>query len=283
LFLKSATTAILLTAAGTTGVIATDKSSYNLFQMTPPELRRTFETDRGVASPYTLDAGAYSFGVSAGYSYRDHTSPGLERINESYDYGSAVLKAGILNNFDLGVMLPYYQTKETTYKSPFGTDRFRDHGITDTWLTGKYNFWGNDGGPTAWSLSSLLKFPTACDEIEPCDDYEGGLDSVFAWWFYGHAHLRLVNGFLLSDHRYWQSSFCNDICFYSPPLFSKLNVYCGFDSFISTRNRSNWEGQFKAGFIYRLTAALQLFAESSFGVNGRVPDYRPVIGFDFRY
>jgi hypothetical protein len=267
----------------TTPSTTANKSGYNLFDMTPENLRRPFYTDHGAMSPYTLDAGAYAIGAWGSYGYRDRqVMMTYDHTTEAWNFG-AVVKAGIFNDFDLEVRVPEYETGRSTYKSYYGSDSYGFHGWTDMALTGKLNLIGNDGGPIAWGVAGTVTFPTACYQIDPYDQYTGGLSSLFDYTCPCGWEFRMVNGFLLSDYDCWESDFCDDVCVLSPYFLTDARAYVGFDSNVSTSNDSNWDGSFKIGATYNLSPNMQLFAQSDFGVNGAVADYMPSFGFDFRY
>src|SRR5437667_8996812 len=80
-----------------------NKSEFNLFNPTPPELMREFNTDRPdkTESPYTVDAGHMQLEMDlANYSY-DRQNPQHEaRRVQQLHILSTNFKIGLLNNLD---------------------------------------------------------------------------------------------------------------------------------------------------------------------------------------
>src|SRR2546427_8758063 len=81
-----------------------DKSEFNLFNPTPPDLMREFTTDRPdkTESPYTVDAGHVQIEMDlANYSY-DRRNPQHEsRRVQTLNILATNFKLGLLNNLDV--------------------------------------------------------------------------------------------------------------------------------------------------------------------------------------
>ena len=274
------------TASADSSVPAQDKSHYNLFNMTPPGLRRPFYTDYGALSPYTIDAGAYAADVSFGYGYRERSGDMVERTYTSWHYGNMWLKAGLLNNLDLEVGVQPWQTRTLTVKDPTGHDSITHSGFGDLLTRVKLNVLNNDGGPAALSFAATMKWPTANTHLMRRDDYEGGLSAQFGYQCPCGLEMRINSGFMLSesDRGCWESCFNNRIAFYHPvPFVADLSALAAFNSDVSNARRSNWEGEFQTGFIYQPTPNFQMFLGSTFGVNGKVNDFGPSVSMDLRF
>jgi len=276
---------VVKTASADSGVVpAQDKSHYNLFKMTPRELRRPYETDHGADSARTIDAGAFAADVSFGYDYTMRSSDMVDRTDTSWDYGKMWLKAGILNNLDLEVGISPWQTHTETFKDSTGHDSDTVSGFGDLMTRVKLNLWGNDGGPSALSVAGTIKWPTASDELKPRDHYEGGLSVQYEYQFPCGFELRVNSGFMLRgfDDGCWESCFDNRLALYHP-IVGNLSVLAAFNSTVSTVRHSDWEGEFQTGFIYKVTPNFQIFLGSGFGVNGNASDFSPSFALDFRY
>jgi hypothetical protein len=274
------------------GATTAGKSGYNLFDMTPASLRRPFYTDHGVASPYTIDAGAYAISLYGTYATRDRESMGYDHSIDWWNAG-AVVKAGLFNNFDVEAMLPSYQFMRETFKSASGSDYYSARGWDDFSLTGKLNLIGNDGGPASWAIAGTVRFPTANYEIKPRDYYAGGLSSRFSYTCPScGCEMRMENGFMVEDRDFvnedgddedcWDACFCDDIGFYSPE-WEGWQAYTALDTQVSTSSRENWQCVQTLGGTYNLNPNWQLFAQGNFGLNGAIPDYGTTIGLDFRF
>ena len=154
-----------MTALGT-GVIAmadavaADKDPYTLFNPTPTDKMRDFNTDRPTKSnvPYTVPAGHFQYeGDLFIYGY-DNTSTPDTNIT-SWTVGNPTLKLGLLNNLDVEVNFSFYNSIRTATVST-GASTI-SQGFGDTFTRFKWNLFGNDGGGPALALIPYAKWPTA--------------------------------------------------------------------------------------------------------------------------
>jgi len=154
-----------MTALGT-GVIAmvdavaADKDPYTLFNPTPKDQMRDFNTDRPTKSnvPYTVPAGHFQYeGDIFIYGY-DNTSTPDTNIT-SWTVGNPTLKLGLLNNLDVEVNFSFYNSIRTATVST-GASTI-SQGFGDTFTRFKWNLFGNDGGGPALALIPYAKWPTA--------------------------------------------------------------------------------------------------------------------------
>jgi hypothetical protein len=154
-----------MTALGT-GVIAmadavaADKDQYTLFNPTPKDQMRDFNTDRPTKSnvPYTVPAGHFQYeGDLFIYGY-DNTSTPDTNIT-SWTVGNPTLKLGLLNNLDVEVNFSFYNSIRTATVST-GASTI-SQGFGDTFTRFKWNLFGNDGGGPALALIPYAKWPTA--------------------------------------------------------------------------------------------------------------------------
>ena len=139
---------------------APDKSMYNLFNPTPKDLMRPFNTDRPTKSnvPYTVDAGHFQYeGDIFIYSFDNTTTP--DTNNTSWVLFNPTFKAGLTNWSDLEVNFSA-QNLQTSVTRSTGAATY-NHGFGDTFTRLKMNLWGNDGGTTAFALIPYGKWPTA--------------------------------------------------------------------------------------------------------------------------
>src|SRR5882724_3213861 len=152
-----------------------NKSDFNLFNPTPPDLMREFNTDRPdkTESPYTVDAGHLQLEMDlVSYSYDSRNPQHESRRVQQLNILSTNFKIGLLNNLDFQLIsdnflwlrdedLSTHQANETS-------------GAGDTTLRFKLNLWGNDGGKSAFGLLPFITFPTASDDLG-VQDTEFGL------------------------------------------------------------------------------------------------------------
>lgn len=155
-----------------------DKSQYTLFNPTPKELMRDFNTDRPTKSnvPYTVDAGHFQYeGDIFIYGFDNTTTPDTD--NRIWVIGNPTFKAGLTNWADLEVNFSAFNSISSTIRSASTTTTTTGFGDTFTRL--KINLFGNEGGGPAMALIPYGKWPTA--PIGVGNGYaEGGLIAPLA-------------------------------------------------------------------------------------------------------
>src|SRR5215467_3371385 len=138
-----------------------NKSQYTLFNPTPIDLRRPYNTDRPskTDSPYTIDAGVFQIESDLPNWTLDEpdTKRGDERIR-TWIVGNANFKLGLTNWLDLQILPQFYVNKRTSGPG-FGKPLEQD-GFGDTTIRLKINLLGNDGGKLVIGFLSSLKIPT---------------------------------------------------------------------------------------------------------------------------
>src|SRR5437762_10276739 len=123
----------------------------------------------------------------------------------------------------------------------------------------KYNFWGNDGGRTAFAATPYVKFPTSQDGIGN-RGVEGGLVVPLAVELPSAFYLGLTTRFdavRTEDQTGYHAEFVNSIAF-GRHLFRNLFGYVELFSAVSTERDADWIGTFDTGVIYELTENMQL-------------------------
>src|SRR5882672_2873801 len=157
------------------GADAGDKSQYTLSNPTTKELMREMTTDRPdkTESPYTVDAGHFQFEMDlVNYTYDRERAGGVDTRVDSFAIAPINLKVGLCNQADLQVVVGTWNYVRTETSGTGGTLHQRGFGDVTTRL--KYNFWGNDGGKTAFAAMPFVKLPTNQDELGN-NSVEGGL------------------------------------------------------------------------------------------------------------
>ena len=139
---------------------ADDKDQYNLFNPTPTDKMRAFNTDRPTKSnvPYTVDAGHIQYeGDLFIYSYDSLTTPDTQIT--SLTLGNPTLKVGVLNTVDFEVNFSFYNSVRAMTVSNGASSL--SQGVGDTFTRIKWNLFGNEGTGPAFALIPYAKFPTA--------------------------------------------------------------------------------------------------------------------------
>ena len=264
---------------------AADKSGYNLFNPTPREHMREMSTDRPdkTESAYTVDAGHYQIEMDV-FSYavdRYNAVPGEQR-NESLAIAPMNIKAGLLNNVDLQIVVqPYISLREKNVAAR-AVDEHRGFGDVIPRL--KVNLWGNDGGTTALAVMPYVKLPTNTDGVGN-NSVEGGLIVPLAISLPQEFNLGLMTQLDIVRDEFddgHHPEFVNTITL-SRGIVGELSGFVEFYSSVSTESDSEWVGTFDFGFTYMLTEDIQLDAGAYVGVTRSADDINPFLGLSWRF
>src|SRR5471030_2844022 len=108
---------------------AQDKSAYTLFNPTPVDRMRDFNTDRPtkVNAPYTVDAGHFQIESDLVFYTYDNTSS-ADTTTSAWLIGNPTFKLGVLNNVDVEATFAAYNTISTTTRSTGSTANVRGVG-----------------------------------------------------------------------------------------------------------------------------------------------------------
>jgi hypothetical protein len=272
-------------AASDPSVFSEDKSAYTLWNPTPRELMRPMSTDRPdlTEGPYTVDAGHFQVELDlAGYIHDRH-NPEREDVRvRSWYFGVVNLKAGLLNNLDLQLLVPSHLRVKVEDRRA-GTVA-RSSGFGDMVARMKLNLWGNDGGTTAFGVMPFVKFPTAGDDLGN-GDFEGGVIFPFGAelpWGWSLGAMTEVDMARDVTAGGYHPEFINTITF-GRDLIGNLGGYVEFFSLVSTERGSDWVGSFNVGFTYAITGDLQLDTGVNIGVTRAADDWNPFLGLSWRF
>jgi hypothetical protein len=256
-----------------------DKSQFNIWNPTPRDLMREMSTDRPdkTESPYTVDAGHFQI-ESDVVSYSKDRESGT-RV-DSWSFLNSNLKVGLCNNSDLQIVVPTYSSVRT--RSAGATQR--DSGFGDLVTRLKINFWGNDGGKTAFGAMPFVKFPTAQEDLGN-GAFEGGIIFPLAvelpheWGMGAMTQFDFAEDGDGSGHH---PEFINTITF-GHGIVGNLAGYVEFFSLVSTDKDSDWIGTFDMGVTYALTDDIQLDGGVNIGVTRSADDVNPFLGISWRF
>lgn len=262
-----------------------DKSRYHLFNPTPREYLREMSTDRPdkTESPYTVDAGHFQLETDL-FSYthdRDRSDGGDKRM-EAYAIAPVNLKAGLLNDVDLQLILESYNHVRESDRVTGAVEKRSGFGDVTTRL--KVNFWGNDGGQTAFAMMPFVKFPSNQDDLGN-DAVEGGVIFPVAVGLprgWGMGVMTEVDFVRNEADTGYHTSFVNTITF-AHDIVGNLGGYVEFFSEVSTERDSPWVGTVDTGLTYAVTEDIQLDAGVNIGVTRSADDVNPFIGLSVRF
>jgi len=268
-----------------------DKSVFNLFNPTPTKHLRGLDTDGpgSTESLYTVDAGHFQVEMTlVGYTSDRQSFAGVTQRFEAWAIAPMNLKIGLLNRLDAQLLLePYNLLYERLNRSGgprAGSRTTTLRGFGDTSLRLKYNFWGNDGGRTAFAATPYVKFPTSQDDIGN-RAFEGGLILPLAVELPRAFYLGVTTRFDAvqdEDESGYHAEFVNSIAF-GHGLFGKLFGYVEFFSAVSAERDADWVGTFDTGLIYELTENVQLNAGVNIGVTRSADDWNAFVGMAWRF
>ncbi len=259
-----------------------DKSGYTLFNRTPEPQLRDLSTDRPdlTESPYTVDAGWWQLESDLVAYTRDHDKSGGADVKaRALSLAAINLKVGLTANIDL-------QTVIETYTRVKATDRTsgvsaKASGFGDITSRLKINFWGNDGGKTAFALMPFVKWPTNTGGLGN-DAIEGGVIAPFAFelpagWGCGvMTELDLVRN--ESDTGY-TTDWVNTITV-SRDLTDKIGFYL---ELATTLTRGADLASFDCGLTYGATQHVQLDLGANIGLTRATEDLTVFAGVSLRF
>ena len=261
---------------------APDKSQYNLFNPTPVDLRRAYNTDRPskTDSPFTIDAGVFQIESDVANWQQDYEN-GV-RTRTWIIPGSTNFKLGLTNWMDLQI-LPQFYVNTRTSGPGFGKPTKQD-GFGDTTVRLKINFLGNDGGKLVIGFLSSLKIPTNTDHTgnhvwEPGFGLPVNYSLPWGFTLFGQTRIDILDQPGSSNMRVqWQ----NPVGL-SRTIIGNLSGYVEFYNAVSTGQHQPWIGTLDTGLIYQVTPNFSVDVDSFFGLNHSAPDYNIFVGFGRRF
>jgi hypothetical protein len=270
---------LALPSAAVAADAAKDKSGYTLFNPTPKEQMRELSTDRPdtTESPYSVDAGHFQVELEA-LSYGRSKRDGVTTKTLS---SSANVKAGLTNRSDLQVVLEFFRSVDA---SGNGAD-FDETGIGDMDIRYKFNFWGNDGGPTAAGVMPFITLPTHSEDFGASRDVEGGIIFPFAteldggWGLGVMLELDIVRN--EADDGYtavWVQSVTA-----AHQIVGDLGGFLEVVNMASADDGAESEAYFDAGVTYGFGDDIQLDAGTNIGLTKASEDVRFFLGVSFRH
>ena len=265
----------------------TDKSKFTLFNPTPKEYLRELAPDRPdkTEGPYTVDAGHFQIELDlATYTYDRERANGVRRRVDAWAIAPCNFKVGLWNQADFQVVIETWNEVSTRERS--AGVRLKEHssgfGAVTTRL--KYNFWGNDGGPTALAVMPFLTLPTSQEELRS-NSIEGGAFLPLAVELPGGFGMGSMTGLALrrdeTGNDYHVES-VNSITF-GRDIVGQLAGYLEFFSSVSAERGSAWVGTFDLGLTYGLSENVQLDAGVNIGLTKSADDLNPFLGLSCRF
>jgi hypothetical protein len=259
-----------------------DKSGYTLFNRTPDSQLRELNTDRPdlTESPYTVDAGWGQLEMDLFAYARDHEKiDGTNLKTTALSFANINLKVGLTSNIDLQTVLEPY-TRVQVQDRISGT-RETTSGFGDVTSRLKINFWGNDGGDTAFALMPFIKWPTNQHGLGN-KSLEGGLIVPLAVSLGGGWDMGLMTEFDIvrneADNGYavdWVNSVT-----VSHDIAGKLG---GYVELATTLTRGRDLASFDGGLTYGVNRNLQFDVGFTLGLTRATEDFLVFSGVSLRF
>ena len=294
---------------------AAAKLPYNLFNPTPDNLLRPFNTDRPskTDSPITVDAGRFQLEADfANYTYDRYNALRANTRVETLLVAPTFLKVGLFQNVDLQVLIPTYvnvrtDARDVVVTAPVpttglgatgtttGTTRTQrqvttDGGYGDMFVRLKVNLIGNEGGPFQLAVIPFVKAPTASNDLGN-GQVEGGINFPinyslpFSFTLFAQTRYDfLYNGDTSGYHTLFSNSI--GVSRAIPGLLDgKLSGYAEIASAISSRESRNDPLVLTAdtGVIYQLTPNIAIDVDGFFGLTRGAPDVNIFGGIGVRF
>ena len=245
---------------------------------------RELSTDRPdqTESAYTVDAGHFQIEMDVANGTIDHDqSNGGDVRSQVWNFGGLNLKAGLLNNVDLQVVLDGYV--DSHVEDRVANQMVDDSGFGEVQTRLKINLWGNDGGKTALAIMPFVKWPLS-ESSQRNGQTEGGIIVPWAvqlpagWGLGGITEFDFVSdGSGGRDTEYFNTLTL------SHDIYGKLAGYIEFAALITPESGDEWQGQIDVGFTYGLDEDTQFDFGCNFGVTESAPDYNPFAGLTVRF
>jgi Putative MetA-pathway of phenol degradation len=257
---------------------AADKSRYTIFNPTPIDLRRAFNTDRPsiTDSPFTIDAGAFQIESDVA-NWKVNTDNHIRR--RTWLIGNTNFKVGLTNWMDLQIFPQLYVNRRPSGEG-FGQAIEQD-GFGDTTVRLKINLLGNDGGKLVIGLVSSLKIPTNTGHTgnhvwEPGFGLPVNYSLPLGFTLFAQTRIDILDKARSSSMRVqWQN----------PIGLSRAIVgnVSGYVEFYDAVSSGPWIGTLDTGLIYQVTPNFSVDVDSFFGLTRSADDFNLVIGFARRF
>lgn len=264
--------------------VGSGKSGYSLANPVPPGLLRELSTDRPdqTESPYTVDAGHWQIESDLVNHTRDRDRSGGRDVRTTdLRLATLNLKVGLTSRIDLQLMIDPYVSSEVVDRVAGSTGKVSGFGDLTTRL--KVNFWGNDGGPTAFAVMPFVKWPLSATGVRN-GEAEGGVIFILGYELpagWGSAVMTEVD--FVSDGAGGRgTSWINSITF-AHNLTARLGGYIELFTVTGGTPGLKWQGQLDFGLTYALSPNTQFDLGCNFGVTKSATDYQPFVGVSRRF
>jgi hypothetical protein len=265
---------------------AQDKASYSLFNPVPVAQMREMSTDRPdlTESPFTVDAGHYQIEMDFwNHTIDRHHDSGLDLRTIDTAYAPVNVRVGLTNSMDLQIVLePYLETLTRNVTSGAFLDK--SHGVGDVTARLKINFWGNDGGGTAFAIMPFIKVPTNSNGMGNTH-VEGGVILPYSFAAFGKIDIGVMTEVGMERNSLdtdYDAVFVNSATA-SIDLTGRLGMYTEIATATSTGQGALWVVSLDSGLTFAISPNIQLDAGVNVDLTSAASDLNPFVGFSFRF
>lgn len=243
-----------------------------------PAALRELTTDRPdtTESPFTIDAGHFQVETTVfGYARAPRDQDG--NVAENFEFATSNLRIGLTPSLELDVAAHPYAIAST------GGGGAARGGIGTVDVRAKLNFWGNDGGTTAFAILPFVSIPTDRGNGVSPPDVEYGVLLPLAVNLGGPFGLGLNAGVnarrddRASPYRVYGVATASLAVAWSDRVggYYEIAVEAGGNRAAST--------SLNTGITWLAGDALQIDVGAQFGVSGDAAAFAPFIGFSRRF
>jgi hypothetical protein len=261
-----------------------DKSGYSLFNPTPDDRLRSFNTDRPTKAnvPWTVDAGHFQIETDLGFFTYDHNNA-AQITQRSWNVPDPIFKLGLTDRVQLDLLFSGLYNRANLDNRRTGTHQTFE-GFGDVSLRTKVNLWGNEGGDTAFAVMPYVKLPTNTGGVGN-DQVETGMTAPLALSAPLDLTVIVMPGFdvlkdLAGSGKHGHFSQLVNV---NRQLVPDVTGYVEFYADESARGGTPNFYTLDFGLAWLIAPDLQIDAGTYIGLNRAAPDLQVYIGLGHRF
>jgi hypothetical protein len=265
-----------------------DKSQYNLFNPTPDNLLREFESSRPdqTTGPHTVDAGHYYLEIGL---FENSLSFGATRNSSWIPLQNSHFRVGLTNTIELELIYDgVYNQNTQALSAATGkrSDRTVD-GSGDVTVRMRFNLIGDDGGPFAFAIIPQFVAPTATSHLAS-EHFEGNVILPVSFKLpAGFSTILQVEPGTARNAADTKDVFAltSGATLYHDILRKRdhVQLYLEYFDTLATGGDDTLAQQVDAGLRWRPIENWQLDFGANFGVSKPAPDYQSFAGISTRF
>jgi hypothetical protein len=255
-----------------------DKSDRTLFKPTLDSELRDLNSDRPSVTqgPYTVDAGHVQFESS--FVEFTHSSNSRSHA-DLFNVLSTNIRIGLLNNLEMEVAIdPYQNAVDYTH-----TPAIRQDGFGDVQLGGKLNFWGDDGGATAFGLQAFANLPTGAAGISN-HHMEGGIILPFSVTLAEGLSVAMMAEFNVDRNQSNTGYGVDNIesIILQKSVTKQVSIYVEYVGVAPIQTGRTFAVSVDTGAVFQVNPNLQFDAGINLGISKSLPNFTAFSGITLR-